>query len=647
MPTRLTTSQRRSVSTGIFAALLVLGLATSLFVPFSNESAYAATSKTNVIYDADFYNDVSTLGGLALALGSANRGDTNVLAVTVNKRDSEVAVPAAAIGCTKAVLNEYGVNAPIGITPESNPEKPTTPRNSFANECAAKLTTGTPTTTDAVTVMKNALTSLPAGQKAVIISGGFETNLLALLQSNGGPELIAAKVSQLSVTGGKYGTGIAEEDVFNFHGNPTAAVEVAKAWPTPVVYTGHEIGPGIYSGAVFSDRPATSAIRSAYEAFAKSNGKPETMRQSAPAYEGASALKALYPSVKGLGLSAAGKNKVAAYVQEDASIKVYSDFVVGTGNHRYVTLDDAYATYLGNVIDAISNNQPLPTEPTTTTPTTTTPTEPTTTTPTTKPAPKPENPTPPVASDTNGDGYRVVTANGQVSAFGVRHFGDLTGARLKQPIVGIASTPDDDGYWLVAADGEIFAFGNAENYGSMGGKPLNKPIIGMASTYSGEGYWLVGQDGGIFSFGDADFYGSTGNIVLNKPVVGMTVSGTGKGYYFVASDGGIFSYGDAQFYGSMGDKTLNKPVVGMATTGGPGYWLVASDGGIFSFGDADFYGSTGSIRLNKPVVGMRPTLTGAGYWFVASDGGVFAYGDAKFSGSLGGGTLTGPVVGMS
>jgi hypothetical protein len=249
---------------------------------------------------------------------------------------------------------------------------------------------------------------------------------------------------------------------------------------------------------------------------------------------------------------------------------------------------------------------------------------------------------------TGGEGYYIVTAQGEVDAFGDAGFyGDLSQDHLNHPVVGLAPTGDDGGYWLATSNGGISTFGDATNYGSVEADHLNNPIVGIAATPDGGGYWLVASDGGIFTFGDAKYYGSTGNLKLNKPIVGMAVTPDGGGYWLVASDGGIFAFGDALYYGSTGGIKLNKPVVGMTETpDGAGYWLVASDGGIFSFGDAQFQGSTGAIKLNRPIVGMAATPDGGGYWLTASDGGLFAFGDAPFYGSDGGQGIT-DAVGMA
>ena len=234
-----------------------------------------------------------------------------------------------------------------------------------------------------------------------------------------------------------------------------------------------------------------------------------------------------------------------------------------------------------------------------------------------------------------GEGYRLVTADGGVAAFGTSSA--MPAAPTAAPTTAGASTPSGAGYWVADTAGRVSARGDAGWFGDLGGVGLSAPIVGLAATPSGRGYWLLGRDGGVFSFGDAGFFGSTGALRLNSPVVALAPTTSGHGYWFVAADGGIFSFGDAGFFGSTGALRLNSPVVGMAATAsGAGYWLVARDGGVFTFGDAPFLGSTGDLVLAQPIVGIRPSAGGAGYRFGAADGGVFSFGDAPFLGSLAG-----------
>ena len=203
-----------------------------------------------------------------------------------------------------------------------------------------------------------------------------------------------------------------------------------------------------------------------------------------------------------------------------------------------------------------------------------------------------------------------------------------------------------DGYWVVTADGQVVAFGDAVDHGQLHPDRLPAPIADIAARADGAGTWLLDRDGVVFVLGAAGFVGSPAVLGLGG-VVALAPTPGGGGYWVTGPDGGVFAYGDAGFFGSTGDIRLNQPVVGMAPTpSGRGYWLVATDGGVFAFGDAGFFGSTGDIPLNEPIVGISPTSSGQGYWLVASDGGVFAFGDAGFVGSAVG-RVTTPVVALA
>lgn len=242
-------------------------------------------------------------------------------------------------------------------------------------------------------------------------------------------------------------------------------------------------------------------------------------------------------------------------------------------------------------------------------------------------------------------GYVVVAGDG--SAYGFGSSCSAPGGGFRPVAVASARRAANPGHWQVDAEGRVRAFGAARSFGDLTGRRLNQPIVGMDATPTGEGYWLVARDGGVFTFGDAGFFGSTGAMRLNQPIVGMAGAPDGGGYWLVAADGGVFSFGSATFFGSTGAMRLNQPVVGMrATDQGRGYWLVARDGGIFTFGDAAFSGSTGGIRLARPIVGMASLPGRRGYWLVAGDGGVFAFGDHPFLGSTGSIRIPEPAAGM-
>jgi hypothetical protein len=200
-------------------------------------------------------------------------------------------------------------------------------------------------------------------------------------------------------------------------------------------------------------------------------------------------------------------------------------------------------------------------------------------------------------------GYWIVNSAGQVYAFGDAPALGNAALRPGETVSSLSATLTGHGYWLFTSAGRALTFGDAHFYGDLSGLRLNQPVIGSVATPSGRGYYMVASDGGIFAFGDAHFYGSTGAIHLNRPVNGLVVTPTNRGYWLVASDGGIFAFGDASFRGSMGGRPLNRPVIGMVRYGN-GYLMVASDGGIFDFSDEPFLGSLAGAPLPAPIVSV-------------------------------------------
>ena len=245
---------------------------------------------------------------------------------------------------------------------------------------------------------------------------------------------------------------------------------------------------------------------------------------------------------------------------------------------------------------------------------------------------------PNVASAGASTGYWILEANGEVTAFDVPHYGDITTSGGLSPgstAVAITETYSGNGYWILDSAGGVYSFGDAVHHGSMQGTQLNAPITSMAALPTGNGYWLLGADGGVFTFGAAKYWGSMGGIHLNQPVINMAPTADGNGYWLIAADGGVFTFGSARYWGSTGAMRLNAPIISMAVhPSGTGYWLLGGDGGVFSFG-VGYHGSVPGAGLCSPpsAIELRPTRTGNGYYALIADGGIWTFGDAIYRGA--------------
>lgn|GEM_PF-2145884 len=247
-----------------------------------------------------------------------------------------------------------------------------------------------------------------------------------------------------------------------------------------------------------------------------------------------------------------------------------------------------------------------------------------------------------IVASPDGQGYWLVRAGGEVSAFGDAHwYGSLAASKAKAEggVVGMARTYDAHGYWLATADGRVFGFGDARDYGSASAKEAtaNGPIVGIAATPKGNGYWLVSAGGHVYGFGGAHVDGMPGSHLAPFDAIGTRPAG---GYIVTAADdGAVYLYpGNLLASGGPGNA-LGASLVGTAVTpSGNGAWQAGMDGGVVTWGDAGFYGSVPSQgeSLPAPVTAIAATPDGRGYWLLGAKGHVYSFGDAKVFPASGG-----------
>lgn len=197
-----------------------------------------AAQPVPLIFDTDIGNDVDDALALAMIHAFESRGEAKLLAVTITK-DNKYAAP-----FIDAVNTFYGRgDVPIGVvrngkTPEDSPmiRVPAERRNPDGSYVYPHRLTDGAKAPEAVSVLRRVL----AGQKdgsVVIAQVGFSTNLARLLAAD--PDLVAKKVRLLSIMGGAFPTGNPEYNVMT---DIPAAREVFRHWPSPIVFSGFEIG---------------------------------------------------------------------------------------------------------------------------------------------------------------------------------------------------------------------------------------------------------------------------------------------------------------------------------------------------------------------------------------------------------------------
>jgi inosine-uridine nucleoside N-ribohydrolase len=199
-----------------------------------------------LIYDTDIGNDVDDAMALGVIHALETRGVVKLLAVTVSK-DHPKAAPFI------DVLNTfYGRGSiPIGVVRNGV----TRDEGRFlrlvddATRYPHDLRSGADAP-EAVALLRRTLASQPDGS-VTLVQVGFFTNLARLLASPAdgaspltGVELVRQKVRELSVMAGSFQPIPRHERFleFNVKEDIRSAQLVVKDWPTPIVWSGFEIG---------------------------------------------------------------------------------------------------------------------------------------------------------------------------------------------------------------------------------------------------------------------------------------------------------------------------------------------------------------------------------------------------------------------
>jgi inosine-uridine nucleoside N-ribohydrolase len=296
-----------------------------------------------LIVDTDMFLDVDDAGGLAVAFAMQQLGEAEIVALGIDLRADRSQVAATSWRCAAAIAAFYtGSTVPLGVAP---------PRDGvmadlvdYSAPCAAFAPPSTPPPLPVVEVYRRALATQPDG--SVVVAGtGYAGNLAALLESGPdaispltGRELVAQKVRVLVVMGGGYPNSDGEH---NLQGDISAAQVVAANWPTKVVWSGVEVGLAVVTGGSISARhPASSPVRTAYEAFVGAGNRWWSWDLTA-------VYHAIRPADSMLEEIGPGTNRV-----DDTG---GNEFTPGAGNQYYLRLADgaALADSLDRLLDVL------------------------------------------------------------------------------------------------------------------------------------------------------------------------------------------------------------------------------------------------------------------------------------------------------
>jgi inosine-uridine nucleoside N-ribohydrolase len=285
----------------------------------------SAADPVPLIFDTDMGNDVDDALALAVIHSLQSRGEAKLLAVTITK-DNRFAAPYIDMVNTFYRRPEIPVGmVRNGKTPEDAPmiRVPVERKNASGAFVYPRRIADGSAAPEAVEVLRKALNSSADGS-VVIAQVGFSTNLARLLASDAA--LIKRKVKILSVMFGHFPTGRPE---YNVKTDIPAAQKLVGEWPTPVVFSGFEIGEALKFPATSIEREFAWAqdhpVVDAYRAYQK-------MPYDRPTWDLTSVLYGVRPDGKYFNLSAPGK------VTVDEKGQTHFAEAAG-GQHRYLILD--------------------------------------------------------------------------------------------------------------------------------------------------------------------------------------------------------------------------------------------------------------------------------------------------------------------
>jgi len=296
------------------------------------DAADAPRAPVNLIFDTDIGNDVDDVLALGMIHALETRGECKLLAVTITK-DHELAAAFTdavnhfygrgdiAIGvCQSGVTKDQGKF--LGLAKKTDDGKQRFPHDLTSGKSAPS----------AVAVLRRTLAA--ADQPVVIAQVGFFTNLVDLLASPGdaispqsGVELIKAKVSFIAIMAGEFTKPDYKE--YNVIKDIPSAKKLAVEWPTPIIWSGFEIGIAVPTPHLSILRDYTYATHHPLaEAYILYNPPPHDR----PTWDLTAVLYAVRPERGYFDLSPAGSVAVG-----DSGI---TTFTAGAGQQRYLKLTD-------------------------------------------------------------------------------------------------------------------------------------------------------------------------------------------------------------------------------------------------------------------------------------------------------------------
>ena len=334
----------------VLVLLLLLGPALA-----TAQSISDAHRPVPIIFDTDMGNDVDDALALGVIHALESRGECKLLGVTLTK-DERLSAPYVDL-----VNTFYGrKDISIGVVKDG----PTKQESKFTVLAEAKdngklryphdLRDGN----DApdATILLRELLATAEDSSVVIAQVGFSTNLARLLDSEAddisplnGPDLVAKKVRLISIMAGTFNMidGRIHRE-YNVVKDIPAAQALADRWPTPIVWSGFEIGLAIRYPAIsiLNDYSYVEhhPLAEAYQLYSPTP-------HERPTWDLTSVLWAVRPDRGYFDLSPAGKVSI-----DDKGITTFA--ANKDGKHYYLIASDTQKAVVTEALAVLSSQPP-------------------------------------------------------------------------------------------------------------------------------------------------------------------------------------------------------------------------------------------------------------------------------------------------
>ena len=294
--------------------------------------AHTGFAARRIIFDTDMGNDIDDALALAMLHALTDRGECELIGVTLTNGNP------AAVPYIRMLNRFYGrPQLPVGAALKQLKD------GAGDGYMAAALRGGAIATAEpALTLLRRLLEN--ASEKVTIVQTGFSTNLASLLNSPGGAALAKEKVALLVAMAGNFADGAPE---YNVRIDIPSAKAVFERWPTPVVFSGFEIGRALPYPAASIEHDfgyiASHPIAESYRAYSH-------MPYNRPTWDLTAALEAVRPEHGYFSLSERGLVTVEA--------NGATRFTIGAGDRQYLRLDPAKRAEILEALTLLASQPP-------------------------------------------------------------------------------------------------------------------------------------------------------------------------------------------------------------------------------------------------------------------------------------------------